>query len=123
MCWPAVGRLPERMPVRPISPGSDRARRVALALTQIVRRLRLATPPAACPRVFARDRQREQCLRAHPLRKWLLTWLHKAIARIQRRESILTPYLLPFEEHRRYMAHRDAAEVFNLRDDPDSAPQ
>ncbi|MEV0769962.1 DUF6602 domain-containing protein [Nocardia salmonicida] len=48
---------------------------------------------------------------------WLLSWLHKAMPRIERHESILTPYLLPFDEHKRYMATRDAENVFDVRED------
>ncbi|MCP2293621.1 hypothetical protein APR11_000025 [Nocardia amikacinitolerans] len=54
---------------------------------------------------------------------WLVTWLHKAMPRIDRHESVLTPYLLPFDDHKRYMATRTAEEVFDIREDEAEASE
>lgn len=48
---------------------------------------------------------------------WMISWLHKAMPRIERWESVLTPYLLPFDEHKQYMASRNAADVFDVSDE------
>lgn len=51
---------------------------------------------------------------------WLISWLHKAMPRIERWESVLTPYLLPFDEHKEYMASRNSADVFDVSEEPDT---
>ncbi|MGW5141682.1 DUF6602 domain-containing protein [Nocardia beijingensis] len=52
---------------------------------------------------------------------WLISWLHKAMPRIQRYESVLTPYLLPFDDHKKYMAARKETKVFEVSEESERA--
>ncbi|NMN94820.1 DUF6602 domain-containing protein [Antrihabitans stalactiti] len=44
---------------------------------------------------------------------WMIGWLHKAMPRIRRTESVMTPYLFPFDEHKAYMAQQSASFEFS----------